>query len=546
SISHQSSFVDSARIRKIDYQGVPVWSNDIVAGVTAGCAGSYIIDLDNIELVKDDIAYSIMLTVTYCGGADGNRIGHFTSNGIFTSMMSGEPEGDQNYSGSPGIAATDDGSNDVNLFYSNGNGSGAHGSCLRLLANGDTLWGPIDVLQGTNGLNYEYRAASDSSGIAFAFVSTGAGGNRDIFIRKIKSDGSWAWTSSITTVCNAGNDQDNFYLTQDAQFYYLCWDDARPGAACGTWDVYAQKIDKTTGAIQWAPDGVLVFNDCTYIPYPKLIVLGNGKIMVTNESTNSSAAFNVTKLNSDGSLFWSNPVVISNGTYAPFYDDYNFMQSGSNRIIAWSTNDNVYICHIQQPVLNIADTASACSQLTAYGQSFTVSGSYNINLNEDTTVTLAVTIDNIDNSVTQVGNTLTAAQSGAQYDWINCNGNISTGTTTQNFTTTDTGYFAVIIHNGTCADTSACFHINSDFVPNVNAVNSIASFPNPFTSYLNISNASGYHLQIFDLTGRLVIEKNISSYNEKISAEFLADGNYFCRFTNENFSVVKLVTKISQ
>ncbi len=545
SITHQANFIDSARVSKIDSDGAPVWTNDIIAGVSSGCSGTSIIYLDNIALLKDNAAYTVMMTVTYCGGSNGNRIGHFTSNGTYTSSLSGDPEGDQNYNGSQAIAATEDGTNDVYLYYSNGNGSGAHGSCLRVSAAGATIWGPVDVLNGTNGLNYEYRAVSDASGIAFAFVSTGTGGNRDIFLRKIDSAGNWAWSNSITTVCSAVNDQDNFYLTQDANYYYLIWDDAR-STACGNYYIYSQKINKSTGAVEWASDGMLVFNQCTYIPYPKMLPLQNGKIMIANESTDATNTFLVNKINEDGTTAWTTPITISNSSHAPFYEDYTMVESTANKIVAWSDNNEVYICRIIQPTINVDYTVSACSELLAFGQTFTQSGTYTINLNEDTTITLNATIDHLDITVTQDGFNLTANQAGAQYDWINCNGNSSTGITTQNFTAPDTGYYAVVLNYGTCGATSDCIHVLPDFVSPLNTSYAITAFPNPFSNSFMITNAKGYHISVYDVSGRIVLEKNIVADSENILASDIKNGNYFCRFTNRSTSFVKMITKISE
>jgi len=544
-ISHQSSFIDSARVTKIDTDGAPVWSNDILAGVTSGCSGTSIIYIDNIALLKDNTAYTVMMTVTYCGGSNGNRIGHFTSNGTYTSSLSGEPEGNQYYIGSPSMAATEDGTDDVYVYYSNGNGAGAHGSCLRVSAVGDTIWGPVDVLESTNGLNYEYRAVSDNSGITFAFVSTGSGGNRDIFLRKIDSAGNWAWSNSITTVCGAVNDQDNFYLTQDANYYYLVWADGRV-ASCGNYNIYSQKINKSTGIIEWTSDGVLHFDQCTYIPYPKMLPLLDGKIMVTNESTDAANSFLVNKVNEDGTTTWTTPITISNSIHAPFYDDYIMVESGANKIVAWSNNNDVFICRIQQPIVSVNDTLSACSQLTAYGQTFTQSGTYTIDISEDTTVTLIATIDHIDNNVTQDGFTLTANQAGAQYNWINCVENSSTGISTQDFTAPDTGFYAVILQNGTCVDTSDCIHILPDLISPFNSLNAITAFPNPFSNSIIITNAKGYHLSVYDVSGRLVMEKNLVSDSENISASFTKNGNYFCHFRSQSITFVKMITKINE
>jgi len=220
------------------------------------------------------------------------------------------------------------------------------------------------------------------------------------------------------------------------------------------------------------------------------------------------------------------------------------VESGANKIVAWSNNNDVFICRIQQPIVSVNDTLSACSQLTAYGQTFTQSGTYTIDISEDTTVTLIATIDHIDNNVTQDGFTLTANQAGAQYNWINCVGNSSTGITTQDFTAPDTGYYAVILQNGTCVDTSDCIHILPDLISPLNSLNAITAFPNPFSNSIIITNAKGYHLSVYDVSGRLVMEKKLVSDSENISASFTKNGNYFCHFRSQSNTFVKLITKI--
>ncbi len=66
----------------------------------------------------------------------------------------------------------------------------------------------------------------------------------------------------------------------------------------------------------------------------------------------------------------------------------------------------------------------------------------------------------LSNGVTQFGNTLTAAQGGAQatYQWLDCN-NANTpvsGATSRSYTPTTDGDYSVLINYGICTDTSEC------------------------------------------------------------------------------------------
>ena len=77
----------------------------------------------------------------------------------------------------------------------------------------------------------------------------------------------------------------------------------------------------------------------------------------------------------------------------------------------------------------------------------------------DSIITLDLTITpNPDVSVTQNGATLTSNQSGATYQWVDCNQDfaIVTGETNQSFTPISTGNYAVIVTVNGCSDTSDC------------------------------------------------------------------------------------------
>ena len=56
------------------------------------------------------------------------------------------------------------------------------------------------------------------------------------------------------------------------------------------------------------------------------------------------------------------------------------------------------------------------------------------------------------------GQTLTATQAGAVYQWLDCNSGFSSisGATQQNFTPTSNGNYAVLVNLNGCSDTSVC------------------------------------------------------------------------------------------
>ena len=111
---------------------------------------------------------------------------------------------------------------------------------------------------------------------------------------------------------------------------------------------------------------------------------------------------------------------------------------------------------------------TACdSYTTPSGSVLTTSGNYvDIIPNSagcDSTIMLNLTIIPLpDNSVNQVGTTLTANEVGASYQWIDCDNNNATisGETSQSFTPLLTGNYAVEVTLNACTDTSSCFLVD--------------------------------------------------------------------------------------
>ena len=193
-------------------------------------------------------------------------------------------------------------------------------------------------------------------------------------------------------------------------------------------------------------------------------------------------------------------------------------------------------------------TATSCDSYSWNNQNYTSSGTYQqtfTNANGcDSVVTLTLTIDETPAAnVSNVNNTLTAAQSGVSYQWIDCNnGNAPiNGATNQSFTPNANGSYAVILENGSCSVTSACTAITTVGLEELKAKTAI--YPNPASNQIIIEGSIGSHVTIFNQFGQLVIQTVLNSEQENMDISNLSDGVYSVQIiqTNETKSIHKLI-----
>ncbi len=164
----------------------------------------------------------------------------------------------------------------------------------------------------------------------------------------------------------------------------------------------------------------------------------------------------------------------------------------------------------------------------------------------DSILTIDVTITVVDVTVIQVDEVLTAAASGATYQWIDCSDNsLISGATAQNYTATSNGDYAVIVTASGCTDTSACFTIsNIGIIENPTSVLKI--HPNPFKEEFVITwseNLGPLHVEIMDISGRKVWKSTYKKSDEIIIRLDVPTGIYFINLTSSNFSLSKKIVK---
>ncbi len=150
-----------------------------------------------------------------------------------------------------------------------------------------------------------------------------------------------------------------------------------------------------------------------------------------------------------------------------------------------AASNNVFVLKLKNcsPLSSLLATA-ACDSFRLNGTTYLQSGTYTQTFSSaagcDSVVTLNLTLNSLDRTVTKAGATLTAAQSGASYQWINCDGHsVLPGATQQSYTATQNGSYAVIITKGDCSDTSACQQVAGLSIDDIAEPGLFRIIPNP-------------------------------------------------------------------
>lgn len=168
-----------------------------------------------------------------------------------------------------------------------------------------------------------------------------------------------------------------------------------------------------------------------------------------------------------------------------------------------------------------SDTLTACDSLTwingktYFGNNNTATDTLVNSKGCDSIVTLNLTINSVDSSVTKTGNILKATESGAKYQWLDCRDSFSiiTGDTNQSFTTNTNGGFAVeITHNG-CVDTSACIGVAGIGIIENDFGNELLLYPNPTNGHFSIDLGNPHEtIQVIirDLNSKVIQAKTYS------------------------------------
>ena len=188
----------------------------------------------------------------------------------------------------------------------------------------------------------------------------------------------------------------------------------------------------------------------------------------------------------------------------------------------------------------------------ATSQSFTptATGSYAVEVTTSGCTVLSVCTDVciVDATVTTVGVTMTANASGATYQWVDCNnGNAAiNGETSQSFTATANGSYAVEVTLNGCTEMSSCITISTIGLDENALLNTVSIYPNPSNGIVNIDLGAlnSANVVVTGLNGQVVYQKeNIITGSHQFEL-IEATGIYFVEVSSMGAKqVFKLVKK---
>jgi hypothetical protein len=187
-----------------------------------------------------------------------------------------------------------------------------------------------------------------------------------------------------------------------------------------------------------------------------------------------------------------------------------------------SSTSSIIAVAVNNPVAT-SQTFVECagSSITVGSNTYTASGTYLDTLIAangcDSIMTTDLTIlSPVDTTITATLPTLTANASTAAYQWVNCDSSYMplAGATTQAYTPTANGNYAVIITEGNCSDTSNCYAVIITGIKNNKLTKMLTLFPNPTSGNLSIELGQVFStvtISVTSVTGQHLSTKTFKS-----------------------------------
>ncbi len=190
-------------------------------------------------------------------------------------------------------------------------------------------------------------------------------------------------------------------------------------------------------------------------------------------------------------------------------------------------------------------TEFGCKEFTwtnGTGLTYTTDTLVTINLSSiyscDSTVTLKLSIINIDSTISYANNELSVNETADTYQWIDCDTQLPiAGATLSSFTPTENGNYAVIITENGCSSQLECIAIYNVGI-NENSKSNWKLFPNPSSGKFYISGTQGndVNIDVLNIEGKVISsfamdldtkEIDLSNYPTGIYILKLNDGSHF-------------------
>ncbi|WP_043023899.1 T9SS type A sorting domain-containing protein [Fluviicola taffensis] len=182
----------------------------------------------------------------------------------------------------------------------------------------------------------------------------------------------------------------------------------------------------------------------------------------------------------------------------------------------------------------ITGTHNATLPITTQGTTI-VTWTYNDGNGNTSTQTQNVIVTLPVSTTTLSGLTISATTSGATYQWINCGtGNTPiAGATSQSFTATANGTYAVIVTQSGCSATSACVAISTVGLDEISQT-LFTVYPNPNNGTFKVVTELQVNIQITNTAGQLISTQMLEPGESIIELVNAESGIYFLTATDSN------------
>jgi hypothetical protein len=240
--------------------------------------------------------------------------------------------------------------------------------------------------------------------------------------------------------------------------------------------------------------------------------------------------------------------VTSCGAYTWAVNNQTYTQSGTYNFQTFTTAGCDSTITLNLTVGNSTsgnEIVETCNSYTWNGNVYVNSGNYSATLlgsnGCDSIATLDLTILNLPNtptvSISNDVNLSTLVQGNVSYQWVSCPGYLPiSGATSNAYTVTSSGEYAVIVSNSCGADTSACLAVD---MSNLNEMlpSEIKLYPNPTVDEVTIEVPEvlvGSNYYISDHAGRIILQGEVHSLKYNISMEEMACGSYYLTIAKDS------------
>lgn len=443
---------------------------------------------------------------------------------------------------------------------------------LKLYPNGDLNW--VRTFGGSTGDRIEAITCDPWNNI----ITTGRFGNSvdfdsgpsvdirnsngfdDIFVHKLDSDGNYQWCRTFGSpnnetswgICSDNNG--DIYTT--GQFSHSMDFDPSPQVDIhsphitlgNTTDIFLQNLN-SDGSYDWTRTYGYKSNDAGYDvvtagssliylvgmfkgtvdfnPYGSPDILNSNEdeafIHKLNHCSETTSFTNIETcegfISPSGNYFWT-----STGTYNDTLLNSTLCDSilTINLVVheSFSTIDEHFMC---DSLVWIDGNTYLASNYSATHTLLSVTGC-------DSVVTLNLTISDLNASAVQFENTIITDVIATNYQWLDCSNNHSVivNETSQIFSPTINGSYAVEVQENGCIDTSNCVIINSLTLNNMEGSSKINIYPNPANETVSIElNNAIFAILIRNSLGQIVERKESVTDNLTLDITTYASGVYF-------------------